>query len=275
MNRFHLVGLLALLAAACSDTKGSAPAGSPEARVAELVEALKPISKTVTSDISDAHFHRGNELVAELSAAGPEVGAAARRALQSRSEKDVQVERGLLAVAARADTAGTQTLLENLVTEYGPSLDLRTEAALLLAEVAPESALERIESMVLRETRNQTTPPVEFLVRAWVIACEKTGRSPVPVLCDVATNLLQEDSARIRAVAELGNYKDPRAEKALRAILVESTGNGYLRRKAAQGLRDTLPNETACDIFRNVADKEADLNFLAFLMDLLDKNCGS
>jgi HEAT repeat protein len=270
------LGFAAGLGASCSDATGSAPAASPDARVAELVAALAPIPETVTSDIKDAHFHRGVELTAELSAAGPEVGRAALRALQSRSgEKDVAIERGLLGVAARAATEDALPLLENLVTQYGPALDLRTEAALLLGEVAPERAIELLRPMLLRQSRNKTTPPVEFLVAAWVVACDKTGRSPVPELCDVATDLFQEGSARVRAVKELGLHPDPRGEKALRAILVESTGDGYLRRKAAQGLRDTLPQETACVLFRQVADKEADLNFLAFLGDMLDKNCGS
>jgi len=269
--------LFVAAASACRDAAGTLPqpARSADARIAELIDALTPIAETVTSDITDAHFHRGNELLAELCAADPEVGRAALRALQSRQTKMVQVERGLLAVAARAATADALPLLENLTQNYGPSLDLRTEAALFLAEVAPERALLLIEPMMLRKVRNQTTPPVEFLVRAWVIACQKTGRSPVPELCDVATNLLQEGSARVRAVAELGLHPDPRGERALRAILVESTGDGYLRRKAAQALRDTLPRETACEIFRQAGDKEADLNFLTFLAKMVEMNCGS
>lgn len=275
MNRLALGSLLALTAGSCREATPPPPPMSPEARVAELVQALTPIQETVTSDITDAHFHRGMELTAELSAAGPEVGRAALRALQARQEKVVAVERGLLTVAAKAATQDSLPLLENLVSQYGPSLDLRTEAALLLGEVAPERALPILEPMVLRRVRNQTTPPVEFLVVAWVTACDKTGRSPVPELCDVATNLFQEGSARVRAVKELGKRPDPRGEKALRAILVESTGDGYLRRMAAQSLLATLPRESACAVFREVGDKEADVNFLHFLAEMIDKNCGS
>lgn len=275
MKRLVLGSLLALFAAACREEAPVPPPASPEARIAELVDALTPIAETVTSDIQDEHFHRGVQLTAELAAAEPEVGRAALRALQSRREKVVAAERGLLTVAAKSATEDALPLLENLVSQYGPSLDLRTEAALLLGEVAPERALPILEPMVLRKVRNQTTPPVEFLVVAWVTACDKTGRSPVPELCDVATNLFQEGSARVRAVKELGKRPDPRGEKALRAILVESTGDGYLRRMAAQALRDTLPRETACAIFREVGDKEADLNMLRFLADMVDKLCGT
>ncbi|MBL8862664.1 MAG: hypothetical protein JNK02_11710 [Planctomycetes bacterium] len=267
------VGLAA--ATGCSDRAATAGARSADERVAELTQALTPLPGHLTSDILDAHFHRGNELVAELSRAEPEVGRASLRALAGQQHKVVAVERGLLTVAAHSAPADTVPLLENLVQNYGPSLDLRTEAALLLAEVAPERALPILEPLVLRQVRNQTTPPAEFLVVAWVTACDKTGRSPVPELCDVATNLFQEGSARVRAVKELGKRPDPRGERALRAILVESTGDGYLRRMAAQAIRDSLPTETACEIFRQVGDKEADLNMLRFLAEMVDRLCGS
>ncbi len=271
-----LLAALLLWVPACerADGAGAAAREAAEARVQELIEVLTPLDRTVTSDITDQQFIRGQELLAELATAGPEVGRAALRALQVQATRVVDVERGLLAVGARAATADAVPLLENMVTQYGPALDLRTEAALLLAEVAPERAIPILEPMVLRRKTNQTMPPAEFLVRAWCTACDRTGRSPVPELCDVATNLFQEEAARVRAVKELGRRPDPRGEKALRAILVESTGDGYLRRMAAQAIRDTLPRETACDVFRQVGDKEADLNFLRFLADMVDKNCG-
>jgi hypothetical protein len=245
-------------------------------RIDELVAAMMPIDRAVTSDRSDAKFIHGQKLIAELSAGGPEVGRAALRALANRAGKEqfADVERALLTVGARAATADALSLLETLVTQYGASIDLRTEATLLLAEVAPARALELIEPRLLGKIRNQTLPSAEFLVKAWVIACDKTGRSPVKELADVATNLFQEESARIRATKELGRYKDPRGEAALREILVESTGDGYMRRMAVQSLHAILPAETACEIFQQVASKEADLNFARFLADVLDKWCG-
>ena len=246
---------------------------APEARVARLVDILTPLDKPVTSDVGDARFHKGQDMLAELSSAGPEVGRAALRALQDRKDKVVDVERGLITVAAKADTAETQPLLENLVTQYGAAIELRTEATLLIAEVAPERAWEILQPMVTKQRPDSTTADSEFLVRAFVTACEKTGRSPVNELANVATNLFQQEAARVRAVKELGNYKDPLAAQALRAILVESTGDGYLRRMAAQALVKSLPRETACDILKNVADHEAEINMLQFLMNMLDRNC--
>jgi hypothetical protein len=42
---------------------------------------------------------------------------------------------------------------------------------------------------------------------------------------------------------------------------------------AAQGLRDTLSRRGRLRHLRNVADHEADLNFIEFLRDMLEKNC--
>ncbi|MBL8858238.1 MAG: hypothetical protein JNL28_07040 [Planctomycetes bacterium] len=248
-------------------------AGTPEGMVAELVEAYTPLDRTVTSDVEDAKFVRQLKVLDQCSQGGEEVGRVALERLRQPHERIVGVERALLMVAARAATKDTQPLLEKLVLEYGSALELRTEAALLLAEVAPERALEILEPMITKTKQTMTMPPAEFLVRAWVIACERTGRSPVPALADVATNLYQEGAARVRAVKELGRHKDPRSEAALRTILVESTGDGYLRRMAAQSLHAILPAEMACALFNEVASKEADMNFLRFLANALDLWC--
>jgi hypothetical protein len=250
------------------------PADSPEARVAELIEAFSPLDRTVTSDISDAKFVHGQKVQAELCQAGPAVGHAALVALQEKKEKPVDVERALLTVAAHADTQETLPLLESLFTHYGPTMHMRTEAILLMAEVAPARAIELLEPLVTKQKQLSTMPEEEFLEKAWIIACDKTGRSPVPELADIATNLFQPGYARVLAVRELGKRRDPRSEAALRTILIESTGDGYLRRITVQSIHALLPAETACAIFRQVAAKEADMNFLRFLADAIEKWCG-
>jgi hypothetical protein len=269
-------------ARASAATPAAAPAPStPEARVQQLVTALVPLEKTVTSDLSDAHFVEGQRLQAELAKEGRPVGLAALEALRSLrqrqkiegAERILAVERGLLGVAARAAPLDTRELLHNLTTQYGAALDLRTEAVLLYAETSPAQALEVLGPLVVQKRAESTLPPAEFLVVAYVTACEKTGNSPVEGLATVATNLFQEGAARVRAVKELGKHKEPRALQALQAILVESTGDGYLRRMAVQSLLQSLPAESACEILYRVADKEADLNFLQFLGDVIEKNC--
>ena len=276
-----LFGLLLLLLPACDNGDGtnsspSRDSRSPRERIDELVQVFTPLAKTVTSDKTDAQFIRGEELLRELSAAGPAVGneALARLKVAVPEKRPQAVERALLIVGARAAPDDSAVLLENLVKEFGTDIALRTEATLLLSEVHPARALEVLEPFVRRARQNQTLPPQEFLVRAYVTACERTKTDPVPAMADVAANLFMDEPARVRAVKELGTHTGNRlAEKALSAILVESTGDGYLRRMAAQSLLAILPRESACSLLTQVAGKEADVNMQLFLKDMLDKNC--
>ncbi|MBK7643534.1 MAG: hypothetical protein IPJ19_10900 [Planctomycetes bacterium] len=272
------LGLLPLAGCDRSTAPGSPShsQASPKDRIERLVQLFTPLAKTVTSDVNDTQFIEGKALLAELTSSGPEIGREALARLRETPEakRPEEVERALLIVAAHAAPEDSKVLLENLVTQYGTSLALRTEATLLLAEVQPKRALEILEPFVRRAREKQTLPPQEWLVRAWVTACEKSNTDPVPALADVASNLYMEEAARVRAVKELGRHPDNQlAQKTLSAILLESTGDGYLRRMAVQALIKILPRETACSLLARVADKEADTNMLLFLRDALDKFC--
>lgn len=249
----------------------------PNAELAELIVLMTPLEKTVTSDITDRNLFRSRELLGKLRSGPREVGLEALARLREVPPGDrsrpVDVDRALLDVAAHAAHEDARPLLEALLTEYGAALELRTEAALLLAETSPERAIELLEPMVAKARPTQTQPPAEFIVKSWVIACDRTGRSPVSELADIATNLFMDETARILAVKELGRRPEALSLQALQAILIESTGDGYLRRMAAQGLRDSMPKESGCEIFERVASREADINFAQFLADLLAKNC--
>lgn len=251
-----------------------------EKQIDELVEALVPLPLDLTSDILDRHFHHGQELLAKAKAGGRAVGLAALQRLREGAPQDEKgvpyqnVELGLLAAAAYAAPEDARPLLDALITQYGAGMHLRTEALLYMADTQPAHTLELIEPWVTKTRPNQTMPPAEFIVASWEHACELTGRSPVPQLADVATNLFYDQTGRVRAVKLLGKYRDPLGAQALQAIVIESTGDGYLRRMAAQSLRDSLSQEDACAIFRIVAQREADLNMLKFLSDLLEKHCG-
>jgi hypothetical protein len=263
--------------AAAPSAPSTTSTSDPKAQVHELVETLKPLKKTVTSDITDKQFIHGQALLTRMRNGGTAVGVEALSTLRSKQAGEepwpIEVERGLLDVAAHAAPNESRPLLNALVTQYGPTLELRTHALVLLSETWPDDTIKILEPLVTKSRPNQTLPPAEFMVSSWVTACEKTGRSPVKELADVATNLFQDETARIRAVKELGRHKDPLATQALSAILVESTGDAYLRRMAAQGLRDTLDKESACKIFEIVAQREADQGMLDFMRDMLDKNC--
>lgn len=256
---------------------GAAPAPAQRSaareQVARLVELLQPVEETLTSDKLDAIFIEQVTLRSELRESGRAVGLEALRVLREEGSEVVNLECALLEVAAYAAPEDTLPLLETLVEEYGPALYLRAEAARLIGETAPERALAVLEPWLRKTKPGKTMPPMEFLVMGYVAACERTGTSPVDVLADVATNLYMEESARHMAVRELGSHDEPLARQALLAILTESTGNAYMRRRAVQGLVRSMPREEGCQLFAQVLDREADLNFAAFLADVLDKNC--
>ena len=145
----------------------------------------------------------------------------------------------------------------------------------LLAATSPQTYLDIAEEYVLRKGKpSKTMPNDEFLVRGWAVACEKLGRSPVPELADVVMNLMMEDAARHFAAEKLGDFQDPLAISALQTAMIESTGNGYLRRKAAQSLAEVMPRETACELFAKTLELEADLNFATFLRSMIEHHCG-
>ncbi len=250
---------------------------APEARraIEELVKALTPLRADLTSDILDRHYVQQRELMGRLRTSNDRaIGIAAIDAYVGYSGDQTLVRRGLLDIAAHAAPDESRDLLKTLMLEYGFPIDDRTYATEFLAQTSPELYLEIAKPYVERRGRpTKTMPNDEFLVRGWIEACARTGRSPVQELADVATNLQMEDAARHLAAEELGRHSDPRGRKALETLLVESTGNNYIRRKAAQSLQATLPTETACTLFTHVLQHEVDLNFAAFLQDMIARVC--
>lgn len=245
-------------------------------QIEELIASLEPIEETVTSDIHDRWFIHQQKLMKRLEVSGDrELGRAAIQEY-ARYGGDVSLVRwGLLAVAAFTAPDDSRDLLKTLMLTYGFPIDDRTFAATLLAKSSPDLYLEVALPFVKRRARaDATMPNDEFLVRGWVTACEGLGISPVDVLADVTTNLWMEEAARHYAAKTLGRYPDdPLGRLALETALVESLGNGYLRRMAAQALRDSLPREDACTLFEEVWIREADSNFQLFMKSMIEDNC--
>jgi hypothetical protein len=274
----HSLALIFLLLASCGAAEDPKSAETTEheqlrEQVDELIRLLTPLDPTLTSDHHDRHLHARRAQQEKLEQVGPELGRVALAAFHAHREDIVAVRRGLLQVAARSAPQDTAPLLEKLVVEYGHPLEERAEAALLFGVAAPERALEVLEPMCRRTKRNETLPHDEFLIRGWVIACESLEISPVPVLVDNATNISKDETSRHYSVKQLGKHVDPLGRQALELVLVESTGNGYIRRMAAQSLRKTLPAEDACALFKRVAGLEAETNFLIFLLDVIAETC--
>jgi len=269
---------IAFGAIACGDKKEKVSiteisATEAEAEIKELIRLLTPLDPTLTSDHHDRHLKAQRIQQAKLEMEVAEFGRAALAAFHKNRDETASVRRGLLQVAARSAPEDTAPLLEKLVVEYGHPLDERAEATLLFGEAAPARALQVLEAMCRRTKRNETLPHDEFLIRGWVKACENLEISPVPVLVDNATNITKDSTSRHYAVKQLGKHVDPLGRQALEIVLIESTGNGYIRRMAAQSLRKTIPAEEACALFREVADRESENNFLRFLLDIIAETC--
>ena len=62
--------------------------------------------------------------------------------------------------------------------------------------------------------------------------------------------------------------------QALEAVLVESSGNGYIRRLALQSLNEQIrEDEDFCALAKRIQANEADLEFIRFIESALDKRC--
>ncbi|MCA8979419.1 MAG: hypothetical protein H6831_14610 [Planctomycetes bacterium] len=284
-RRVRLATGLALLApllglAACDggDAHGSSGGtalakGTDSERLNQLIAAMTPLRADLTSDHHDRHLHEGRALLEELKHGDRELGLEALRVYEEGGQEIDAVRRGLLTVAAYCAPEDMRKPLEDLILVYGAPIADRAVSIDLLAETSPERAIEVYEPLMKKKKQRSTMPDDEFFVRAYIVACRETGHDPVPALADVATNIMKQPASRYFAVEELGQHPGKQSFNVLRTILVESTGDAYLRRKAAQAIRNSVPSETACEIFREVLSKEAEQNFAIFMLDMIEDNC--
>lgn len=228
-----------------------------------------PLDKT--SDIHDRWFQNKERMQAELEVAGVDIGNAALHAFSGEATQDYRTRRGLLMIGARAAPDSAKDLLYELTTTYGYKRDDRAEACMLLAEVDPRRFQEWArERLTERDRKTETRPDDEFLIRGWLTSCTVLDESPVDICVDVATNMWREQYSRYIAVEALAEYTDdPVVRQALETCLIESSGDGMLRIKAAQSIKSGYPRETSREIFEEVIRREQSINFRKFLVDLL------
>jgi hypothetical protein len=243
--------------------------------IAQFVEALKPLDPTLTSNHHDQQYWREKALVERLERGEKELGWAALHAFTNSNDRDYKVRRNLLRVGARSAPEEARTLLEVLAFTYGFNIEDRTEALLLFAEIAPARYMELARPFIVRRgVVGQTLPNDEFLVKAWATACRVSGVSPVPEMSDVATNLMLEPYARVIALRTLGQHDlTPESRSALQTCLVESMGDGFIRRVAAQEILRSFPREDACALLREVLAREADPAMATVIDEMLQENC--
>ena len=256
------------------------PAGLPvpdaaRQEIADLVALLQPLDPTLTSNHHDEQYWREKARIEALERREKEVGWAALHAFCNYPERDFKVKRTLLRVGARAAPEEAKALLEALTFTYGFPIEDRTEACLLFAEVAPERYKELARPFLVRRgVLRETLPDDEFLVKGWVKACEASGTSASEVMADVATNLMIDGYARVVALRALGSGEQtPEARGALQTCLIESMGDGFIRRVAAQQILNAFAREDACALLREVFSREADPAMATFLDELLQERC--
>ena len=282
-RRFRWVRLvclvpLATLGAACSRSTTTTAAVRVEEdqvrrEIRDLMTALTPPSPTALPvEKSTWHLTRKKTLE-RLRTMGPEYGLEALRVYREEPPHLAEVQAGLLDIAAHTAPEETTPILVQLVTVFGADLHVRTRATEFLGECAPEKALEVLEPILSRRVDGRTYPPEERLLEAWVTAAEKLKYDPVPFLSNIATDLQRTQDVRHLATRSLGRFDSPQSRQALQALMVESSGNSYIRRLATQSLKELLPKEEFCTLVSTIQEREADPKFIDFLESVLNSSC--
>ena len=282
MHRHPLLSLLIapLLLNCGGSTEVQATNLGVDRQIRDLISALSPSPPTANSAVKSDWIDRRREIESKLATAGPEVGQAALDRFLESDEPILDIRRGLLRVAVQNLPEETAPLLEALFEEYGEDLGLRTSAIELLAESSPADAIRLVEPILAARRPGKTYPPAERLVACYAKAAKNAGLTDLAAvtLADYASNLFLDQAGRVVAVKALSNYPGPHTRATLRTVLVESTGDAYLRRMAADALvkQSKVDPETAaslCDILNDVMNKEADVNFQLFLVNMIAKYC--
>ncbi len=249
------------------------PRPSVERTLGDLITALTPLAADTPVGERNAWFLRRRETLDRLRAQGDvELGRRALAAYHERETAPVDVRAGLLDVAAHAVPEEVQPVLIPLIQEYGPDLGLRASACEILAETSPQAAVD-VLGPILTGERNRTYPPDDRMMRAWIVAADRLEFDKSEVLARIAMDPKKNSQARQWAIKGLADVPGPRARQALESMLVDSTGNNYVRRLAAQSLLENVDRDAFCAKINEVIENEADLNFQFFLDSMLTNHC--
>lgn len=268
--------VLALLVVAPLAACGPGQADAAEVatrEIRDLVTALTPPPLDALPVEKSEFYQNRKRALERLRQASEAHGLAALERLRKDPPALTEVRCGLLDVAAHAAPKATEPLLVELVTTFGADLGLRREAAELLGQCLPETALTVLEPILRERYDGRTYPPEERLLSAWLTAMERLGRDPVPLLALAATDLHRPMDVRHFATRALGRFPSPQGRQALETLMVESSGNGYIRRMALQALEQSLPKEEFCALARRVQENEADTDFILVIESALEKSC--
>ncbi len=271
-----------LLGVGCAKTEAGAVRDEPgadsspalvEQELGDLVTALRPPPVDAHSGIHDDWLRRRRTTLDRMKNADPAFGEHILAEFAERSDAPLHLRTGLLEAATRANPVAAREVLAELVSQYGEDLGVRTEACRLLGESSPERAIEVIEPILMDPERASTSPPDEAMLDGWLRAHEALDRVPMPGLAMIATDIRRDQATRHRAVRALADYPGGITVPALQEILVESTGNAYLRRLATQSLIEVVEPGELCGMLEDVFLREADGEFKAFLANVIEDHC--
>ena len=274
--------LLILLLAACGsepETQAAAP-DDADRQIRDLVAALAPAPASANSAVQNDWFDRYREVTDRIRTAGPAVGQAALDKFHESDEEPLMLRRGLLRAAAYNLPVETAPLLEAIFEQYGEDLGLRTSAIEILAETSPADAIRLVLPIMENRRPGKTYPEAERLVDCYAKAALALdlGKEAQLVLSAYASDLFLDQTGRVMAIKALANYPGAHTRETLRTVLVESTGNGYIRRLSAKSLVnlaevDPETDAVLCDILIEILNKETDTNFQLNLANLVEKHC--
>jgi len=273
--------LLACLGSCGPDSKasGSGASASVEVEIRDLVAALTPLPPSSVPVLESDWFQKRNQTLKRLRAGTRAHGLEALRLYREAPPEKPEIRAGLLDVAAHTAPEETAPLLVELVTTFGEDLLVRRRATEVLGECVPARAIEVIEPILRERYDDRTYPPEEHMLAAWIVAAKKSGLDPVPLLAEIATDLHRPQEVRHLATRSLGEFDAPQSRQALQVLLVESSGNAYIRRKALQALVEqvqrgrAISKEEFCKLIEQVQSREADPDFLKFMESARNANC--
>ena len=241
--------------------------------VGDMVVAFRLPPETASSAVQDDWLRRRRKILLDMKDRSPEFGAAVLAEFHERGDEPAVVRSALLEAAAIANPEAAGPVLVELVTQYGDDLGLRTDACRILGENVPARAHELFPDILLNPQRSSTAPPDEAMLDGWLTACRALELDPGTPLTLLATDMQRDAATRHLAIRALANYPGRISIAALEEVLLESSGNAYMRRLAAQSLIQIGEFETICPILQRVYDREADVNFQLFLHNTIQEHC--
>jgi HEAT repeat protein len=267
---FALVLLTALAGCGRSEAKSTAVAAR---EIADLIIALTPPPATSIPVVKSEYFATRKRTLERLRLASQAHGLEALRVYREEPPSLPEVRAGLLDVAAHAAPAATEELLVELTTTFGEDMMVRREATELLGECVPARAIQVLEPILREQYDGRTYPPEDRMLEAWIRAKVTRKEDPTELVARIATDLQRTQDVRHLATRALGQHDTPLARQALETLLVESSGNGYIRRIALQSLLAILPREAYCELVKRIQSREADTDFIVFLERALETSC--